>query len=188
MSEDEHTIGGLTHLGVKWRITAKTKRERESRWSMPHCISCLTAMKPVDNNTLACQHPSCPKFDKPINLPDGLNSTQILTIRMFEAEELRSEGIKWKNIDQELVRIAESDTEDLDDEYWAKSQFFQTPQGKMLIVYLGRKGNTNKVQIFVKDELDMVTADLANDQHPKELLLGFTAYFGDGSTSKTEYK
>lgn len=187
MSGDEHTIGGVTHLGIKWRITAKTRRDRESRWSIPHCIGCLIQMKVVNNNTVACQHPGCTNLEKEINLPEGVQDTQVLTIRMFEAEELRNEGIKWKNIDQQLVRIADSDAEDADGEYWAKTQFFNTPQGKILIAYLGKKGHTGKVQIFSKDELDLVSADLANDQHPKDLLLGFTAYFSDGSISKTSF-
>ena len=185
---DGKVVGGLILKNVKWYITARqTHAQHTAYWANPSCKSCQTDLH-AQGDVVSCPNPQCNAYQKQIKLDEPLGSVQTLVVQMWQGQQRKaSKDFKWINADQQLVPLAETKADNSDGTYWAHSSFYDTPNGKLLMVLLGKKGAGSKVQLFVKDELDIVAFDQLGDMHPKDLLLGFKAYFSDGSTTETKF-
>jgi hypothetical protein len=189
MIYDKKIIGGLVFKKVKWVISENQNNMRHtSHSSEATCLSCETALNSKgDGKTVYCQNPQCKAYQKDIDLDDVLANVQLLALRIWEGQERKnSKEFKWINADQQLVPLAKTEADD--SKYWAQSFFYDTNDGKMLMVLLGEKGADGKVQLFIKDDLNIVAHDQLGDLNPKELLMGFTAFFSDGTVTKTDYR
>lgn len=188
MLYEDKNIGGVIFNKVKWLITERQNNMRHvSRSATATCLSCEVVLNSKgDDKTVYCQNPKCKAYQNDISLDDALFNVQLLALRVWEAQQRKkSSEFKWINADQQLVPLAKTEADD--SKYWAQSFFYDTNDGKMLMVLVGEKGAKGKVQLFMKDQLDIVTHDQIGDLNPKEILMGLTAYFSDGAIVDTKY-
>ena len=157
----------------------------ESIHPEPICVSCRSQLTLKNDRTLFCEMPNCTLKDREINLPNSFLHVSGIVRRAWEGKRRRATNKKWVNLEQELLRLGES--EDESDNYWVKAKLLKVNENEVLMVLVGRKDLDGKVHFFVKDGLNLTVFD-QSDIDPKELFLSFQANFSDGSISKTTYK
>lgn len=70
-----------------------------------------------------------------------------------------------------------------DDKYFASLQINESKRGPQLVIYAGKKGSTEKAQIFVTPETKKMSFD-HKDVKPTDIFTKVTAEFVDGSISE----
>ncbi len=189
----ETTEGKIVFNKIRWRIERHENPRRPTiadYRSRPTCITCQVDLKSrIDGQSKVaywCQNPMCSKSGQEMVFHQSDTELHNLAVRMWEGANRIKEPEKWLNLDQELSPITDK-RGDEDELYWSEVKFFNTKRGKMLMVLVGKKGHSSKVQFFVKDEEDQVTSDQVGDINPKEIFLGFKAFFSDGATNETKH-
>ncbi len=74
-----------------------------------------------------------------------------------------------------------------DDKYFASLQINESKRGPQLVIYAGKKGSTEKAQIFVTPETKKMSFD-HKDVKPTDIFTKVTAEFVDGSISEIRDK
>lgn len=94
--------------------------------------------------------------------------------------------MKFINLDDEAIPIAE-DKISKDSEYFVTSLLTKSKVGLRLIVYAGKKGKSEKTQIFIEPDIKRLAFD-QRDLHPKDVFTSLEATFKDSSKASIKRK
>ena len=126
----------------------------------------------------------CPKDQKAFPLPPGgLPMLRRHFLAALEAIDLQNAEIV--DVDGYQIPIAKADAPKKDDEYWAQVRINDTKRGKQLVVYAGKRGDRDKVQMFLDLENDKITFD-QNNMHPNDVFVRVTGEFRNGRKTTME--
>jgi hypothetical protein len=126
----------------------------------------------------------CPTDEKMFDFKGG--DFAVLRRRFLAAvEALNLKDAKIVSIDGYQIPISKANPATDDPDYWAKVQINDTKQGKQLVVYAGRRGDRDKVQMFLDLENDKISFD-QNNIHPKDVFTRVVAEFRGGSKTTLE--
>lgn len=92
--------------------------------------------------------------------------------------------MKVLNLDDEAIPIAKTKlkVDDISNPYFLTSNLMRTKRGLQVVIYAGKKGSEEKVQIFVDPKIRKLTFD-HDDLHPTDIFLEVKGTFIDGSSS-----
>jgi len=90
-------------------------------------------------------------------------------------------NLKFINLDDEVLPIAEVKLGSKDkSDYFVTGLLVKSKVGLRLIVYAGKKGSSDKSQIFVEPEIRRLAFD-QNNLHPSDVFTKVEATFNDGT-------
>ena len=72
-------------------------------------------------------------------------------------------------------------------DYWIEARLNDSKRGKQIAIYVGKKGEKNKVQLLANVDQKKLNFD-QNNQDPREVFSEITATFLDGSVSEIRKK
>lgn len=126
----------------------------------------------------------CPTDDKLFTVQ---NNDLSLAIRRFHStiESLNLRDAEIVSIDGYQIPIAKAKTPNKDDAYWVEARINDTKQGKQVVVYAGKRGESDKSQIFVDIENDKISFD-QNNIHPNDIFFRLEGQFKSGKKVKLE--
>jgi len=120
----------------------------------------------------------CPEDEKEWDIPGYdyyLLQRRYVSVRnarlMKDAQIVDLDGVQ--------VPIVTARTPEEDSEYWAEVRINESKKGKQLVVYAGRRGASDKTQVFVDLENDKITFD-QNNIHPNDVFTRVVADFDSG--------
>jgi hypothetical protein len=126
----------------------------------------------------------CPTDEKRFPLPN--NSFWVLQRRFDAALESASlKDAEIVDVDGYQVPIAKATPPAKDKEYWAEVRINDTKRGKQLVVYAGKRGSSDKTQIFIDPENDKISFD-QNNIHPNDVFTKVIAEFDSGKKTTME--
>lgn len=164
---------------VKWFIYG------ESRTVQPICMKHSLRMYKTraragevwgSVSTLKCEE--CTDL---LKLPRSVDMERLYIIDKVDA--LTFSKAKFINIDGDSISIAED--KQTDDAHFVKAILTDSKVGKRLVVYVGKRGDKDKSQIFVEPEHKRLSFD-QNNIHPSDVFTKFEATFRDGTTHMVE--
>jgi len=94
-------------------------------------------------------------------------------------------GMKTINLDDEAVPIAKEKVKSEDGKFFITTQLMESKRGLQAVIYAGKKGKTQKTQIFVEPEVKRLAFD-QKDLHPTDVFLKVEATFDDGTKQSIE--
>lgn len=120
----------------------------------------------------------CPEDKKAWDIPEF--DYYVLQRRYVSTRNARlMKDVQIVDLDGMQVPIAVARTPLEDAEYWAEVRINKSKKGKQLVVYAGRRGASDKVQLFLDLENDKITFD-QNNLHPNEVFTRVVADFDSG--------
>lgn len=160
----------------------------------------------ITDNNFNCVTPLCPKHHLElymrINNPDACIlkceecndfykfSREFNNQKQYILDKLNSKAfknVKFINLDDEAIPIAESKIASKDNKYFITSLLTQSKVGLRLVVYVGEKGRTDKTQIFVEPSIRRLAFD-QTDIHPSDIFLKLEGTFNDGTSASIKRK
>jgi hypothetical protein len=168
---------------IKWWIS--------DRVPQPLCPIHNLRLRPVEDinssrytyeyssHTLKCE--DCTKLYK---ISRSYQAEKLYVIDKLDAKIFS--GQKFINLDDEALPIAE-DKIPKNSEYFVTSLLTQSKVGLRLVVYAGKKGGSQKTQIFVEPEIKRLAFD-QRDLHPIDVFTKLEATFSDGTKVTQEKK
>lgn len=117
----------------------------------------------------------CEECKKGYSIPRNWENEQQYVLDKVDSKLFK--GIKFINLDDEAIPIAEDKKSSRDNKFFITSLLTKSKTGLRLIVYAGEKGKKEKTQIFVEPDIKRLAFD-QKDLHPNEV---FTKSY---STSK----
>lgn len=96
-------------------------------------------------------------------------------------------GLKFINLDDEALPIAEDKVSSKDNKFFVKSSLTKSKTGLRLVVYAGEKGRKEKTQIFIEPDIKRLAFD-QKDLHPTDVFTKLEATFADGTKASQEKK
>ncbi len=163
----------VTIDGVKWWII--------NRVAQPLCPIHNLRLRPAADSftrlgyasrTLKCE--DCPKT---YELPRDFAKELLYVIDKLDAKIFK--GQKFINLDDEALPIAE-DKISKNSKYFVTSLLTQSKVGLRLVVYAGKRGASQKTQIFVEPDIKRLAFDQKN-LHPTDVFTKLEATFPDGT-------
>lgn len=171
--------------GVKWWIFTN---KDDSRGTQPICIKHDIRMYPQPTSSQKyywqANHLKCAECEESLQLPRRVDAEKQYVLDKADSKVFK--GIKFINLDDEAVPIAESKIPKNSD-YFVTSVLTKSKVGLRLVVYAGKNGNKEKTQIFVEPEIKRLAFDQTN-LHPTNIFAKLEATFQDGTRSRIEKK
>jgi hypothetical protein len=126
---------------------------------------------------------SCPKCDFRITLDKSFYEKRKDILKIMNSDYWKDAEIV--NIDGEMIKVGKEVVKDED--YWVEASISKSVKGvKQLMVLVGSKKETDKIQLFVDIDNEKLSFD-QKDKHPKEIFTKVVATFKD-TESKIEQK
>ena len=100
-----------------------------------------------------------------------------------EAKNLKT--LKYINLDDEAVPIAEDKARSEDERFFVTARIMESKVGQRLVIYAGERGSEKKTQIFVEPEIKRLSFD-QKDLNPSDVFLSVEAEFADGTRHTIE--
>lgn len=129
-------------------------------------------------------HFICPTDEKRFNIEAG--DISVASRRFFSTlESISLKSAEIVSIDGYQIPIAKTKTPEKDETYWVEARINDTKQGKQVVVYAGRRGDSDKTQIFIDTENDKISFD-QNNIHPNDIFVRLTGQFKSGKRATLE--
>lgn len=125
----------------------------------------------------------CAECENVIELPRTISNEQRYIKNKIESKEFKK--LKFLNLDDEAIPLAEEKLKSPDDKYFVTSKLIKSKVGLRLIVYAGERGKKDKTQIFIEPEIRRIAFD-QKDLHPSDVFTKVEATFEDGSKASIE--
>lgn len=170
---------------IFWHI----KRPLSTRIPEPLCPIHNLRLSPVYQYGMS--HPDdskilkCEECSHTYPLPRSLSSERKYILDKIDAK--RFEKMKVLNLDDEYLPLSEEKLSSDDKKFFVTGRLTKSKVGLRLVIYAGKKGSTEKTQIFVEPELKRLAFD-QKDLHPTDVFTKVEATFNDNSKSSFEKK
>lgn len=178
--------------GIKWFIWAD---QNNNRIPQPLCPEHNLRMKPLPDSHYSIHYDrmipdslgkatklECAEGPHIVKIPRKFDEEKQYVIDRMDAKIFAK--LKFINLDDEALPIAE-DKVPKNSEYFVTSLLTQSKVGLRLVVYAGKRGSSNKTQIFVEPEIKRLAFD-QKDLHPADVFTMLEAIFEDGTKTKIE--
>jgi len=120
----------------------------------------------------------CPADDK--EFPILKQDITLMQRRFFSTlESISLKDAEIVSIDGYQIPIAKNKTPEKDEDYWVEARINDTKKGKQLVVYAGKRGESDKAQIFIDTVNDKISFD-QNNIHPNDIFVRLTGQFKSG--------
>lgn len=120
----------------------------------------------------------CEKCGKVHELPREVDDQKIYVLRDINSRTYKT--MKFISLDDEAVPIAENKASSKNNKFFVVSRLMESKIGLRLVVYAGKKGGSQKTQVFVEPEIKRVSFD-QKDLHPTDVFVSLEATFLDGT-------
>ena len=176
--------------GIKWFVT----NSQGIRTPTPLCPDHDLRMRPIpprvyrnreyrDGYSGDALKLKCAEGPHEVILPRKFDEEKLYVIDRIDAKAFK--GMKVVDLDGELTPIAKEKLKSEDGKYFVTSQLMESKRGLQLVVYAGKKGSSEKTQIFVEPQIKRVAFD-QKDLHPTNVFAELKATFSDGSSHTLE--
>jgi hypothetical protein len=163
---------------IKWIIGQHPKR------AVPLCPRDFVRLTAVGSFILPIDRClKCEECGKVYSLPRDWDKEQEYVLNKIDSKFYKS--MKFINLDDEALPIAEDRIFSKDNKYFVKSLLTESKTGIRLVVYAGEKGRKEKTQIFVEPGIKRLAFD-QNDIHPTDIFTKLEATFADGTKNSQE--
>ena len=125
----------------------------------------------------------CPEDERMIDLK-GVSFSTLRRRFSNTLESIRLKDAEIVSIDGYQIPIAKVDAPK-DEDYWVQARINDTKQGKQLVVYAGKRGDSDKSQIFVDTDNEKISFDQHNI-HPNDVFTKLVANFKSGKKATLE--
>jgi len=166
--------------GVKWLI----KGAGFARKVQPLCPKHHLRLSISINNYNRC-YLKCAECINPYQFLREFSEQEQYILDKIDSKIFKN--MKFINLDDEAIPIAESKVTSKDNEYFATSLLTESKVGLRLVVYAGKKGRPEKTQIFVEPEIKRLAFD-QKDLHPSDVFLKLEGTFDDGTGATIKQK
>ncbi len=165
---------GINHTiildNVKWYISSDKRVE-------PLCPEHHLRLSLEVNNFDSC-YLKCAECKEFYRLPRELNAQKGYILDKLDSKIFKE--MKFINLDDEALPIAKVKLDSKDNpDYFVTGLLTKSKVGLRLIVYAGKKGSSEKSQIFVEPEIKRLAFD-QKDLHPSDVFTKVEATFKDG--------
>lgn len=166
-------VNNLIIDGVKWHIDS-------TRIPVPLCPKHYIRLTLSTNNTYrSSMHcAECPQIS--YEFPREFNNEKSYIVNKIDSKVFKK--MKFINLDDEAIPIAEDKAYSKDDKYFVKVILTESKVGQRLVVYAGEKRKKDKTQIFIEPKIKRLAFD-QNDIHPSDVFVSLEAVFEDGTKS-----
>jgi len=120
-----------------------------------------------------------------MKLPRNIENERQYILDKIDAKFFKS--IKFINLDDEAIPIAEDKAKSTDRKYFVTSRLMESKTGLRLVVYAGERGKKEKTEIFIEPEIKRLAFDQA-DLHPTDVFTKLEATFNDGTKATQKKK
>lgn len=134
----------------------------------------------VDGGEYTSSKLICAECEVPYNLPRPFAYEKQYVLDKIASKSFKE--MKFINLDDEAIPIAESKVSSEDNKYFVTSILTQSKVGLRLVVYAGEKGKSEKTQVFVEPEIKRLAFD-QGDLHPTDVFVKLEATFNDGTSN-----
>lgn len=158
--------------GILWEI----ENHDFKAFATPRCPICrLYIEKSKEVYSFGEWKYKCIDCDFKITLNDDISNVGNKVANIIESEYVQNYDVV--NLDGELVKI--TNKTEKDEDYWIDSKISKNKSGgKQLMVLIGSRKDSDKVQLFADIDNQKLGFD-QNNIHPKELLAKVVAEFKD---------
>ena len=155
---------------VKWYISP-------SREVQPLCPKHHLRLSLKANYSDGC-YLKCEECKNTYKFPREFNEQKQYILDKLDSKIFK--GMKFINLDDEALPLAEAKLDSKDNpDYFVTGLLTKSKVGLRLIVYAGKKGSSEKSQIFVEPEIKRLAFD-QKDLHPSDVFTKVEATFKDG--------
>lgn len=165
--------------GIKWHV-----QYLSAEYTKPLCPKHHLTLSLELNNPNVCWL-KCQECENNYTVPREYNTQKNYIIDKLNSKEFKK--MKFINLDDEFIPIAEDKTDSKDDRYFVKAILTESKVGQRLVVYAGEKGKKDKAQIFVEPEIKRLAFD-QTDLHPSDVFLKLEGTFDDGTSASIKKK
>lgn len=180
MTQDQYVIIDE----VKWWVWIK---DDQSRGTLPICPKHDIRMYPKlaygNKYLFQTKYLECAECEKWHTIPRGYDDEKQYVLDKVESKIIK--GIKFINLDDEALPIAEDKKSSKDNKFFVTSRLMKSKTGLRLVVYAGEKGKKEKTQVFVEPDIKRLAFD-QKDLHPTEVFTKLEATFADGTKASQE--
>ncbi len=166
--------------GVRWVIGQHPKR------AIPLCPKDYMEIDLPDFDLdFATYELKCEKCGGIYRFSRTVDEEKIYVLRDINSRVYK--GMKFINLDNEAVPVAENKVSSKDNKYFVTSRLMESKTGLRLVVYAGEKGKNEKAQVFVEPDIKRLSFD-QNDLHPLDVFTKLEATFSDGTKARQSKK
>lgn len=168
----------ITVDSIKWWITIQNGMRIVQPICPKHHLKLHPQKGDYDRYTSEAHYLKCEECEKlyVLNRPYDKEKQYI----MDKADAKIFKGIRFINVDDEAIPLAEDKKSSKDNKYFVTTLLTESKSGKRLIVYAGEKGKKTKTQIFIEPDIKRLAFD-QKDLHPTDVFTKVEATFEDGS-------
>ncbi len=165
--------------GIKWVIGEHPPK------AVPLCPKCHLELDSYPSGSKWQDSKlKCEKCGKVYTLPRYVDDQEVYVLRDINSRTYKTK--KFINLDDEALPIAE-DKISKNSEYFVTSLLTQSKVGLRLVVYAGKRGSSQKTQVFVEPDVKRLAFD-QKDLHPTNVFTKVEATFPDGTKASIEKK
>lgn len=125
----------------------------------------------------------CAECEGLVPIPRIYNDELVYVKDKVDSKELKK--IKFLNLDDEAMPLAEVKLKSKDNKYFAVGLLTESKVGLRLVIYAGEQGKSDKTQIFVEPEIRRISFDQTNI-NPLDVFIKFEGTFADGTKITTK--
>lgn len=126
----------------------------------------------------------CEDCKNPYKIPRTFQREQRYVVDKIDAKLFK--GMKFINLDDEALPIARHKIAK-NSEYFVTSLLTESKVGLRLVVYAGKRGSSQKTQIFIEPDIERLAFDQTN-LHPTDVFTKLEATFASGIKASLEKK
>lgn len=170
---------GIIIDGLKWVIGEHPPK------AIPLCPKDFIELDPYPSGfVLTDSHLKCEDCGKVYPIQRVVADEKRYVLNKINSRSYKSK--QFINLDDEAIPIAE-DKITKNSEYFVTSLLTKSKVGLRLIVYAGKKGKSEKTQIFIEPDIKRLAFDQRN-LHPKDVFTSLEATFEDNSKASIRRK